>query len=48
MSIAWPSGPHGAALLPAHQDALVHVSVVHIQADPNDAAVAHLLVIEWQ
>ena len=33
---------------PPHQDALVHVSVVYVQADPYDAAVVHLLVVEWQ
>lgn len=38
--------PHGLQL--THQDALVHVAVVHIQADPDDAAVAHLLVVERQ
>lgn len=32
----------------AHQDALVHVAVVHVQADTDDAAVAHLLVVEGQ
>ena len=31
-----------------YHDALVHVAVVHIQADPDDAAVAHLLVVERQ
>jgi hypothetical protein len=32
----------------AHQDALVHVAVVHVQADPDDAAIVHLLVVEGQ
>lgn len=31
-----------------HQDALVHVAVVHVQADPDDAAVAHLLIVQGQ
>lgn len=31
-----------------HQDALVHVAVLHIQADPDDAAVVHLLVVQRQ
>lgn len=30
------------------QDALVHVAVLHVQADPDDAAVVHLLVVQWQ
>ena len=33
---------------PAYQDALVHVAVVHVQAHPDDAGVAHLLVVEGQ
>lgn len=32
----------------SHQNALVHVSVVHVQTDSDDAAVVHLLVIERQ
>lgn len=43
----WREGPRPAAH-PAYQDALVHVAVVHVQADANDAAVAHLLVVERQ
>ena len=31
-----------------HQNALVQVSIVHVQADPDDAAVIHLLVVEGQ
>lgn len=31
-----------------HQDALVHVAVLHVQADPDDAAVVHLLVVQRQ
>lgn len=49
MHVSCPAKP-GPIRTPAttHQDALVHVAVVHIQADPDDAAVAHLLVVEWQ
>lgn len=32
----------------ANQDALVHVAVVHGQADADDAAVVDLLVVEGQ
>lgn len=35
-------------VLTRHQDALVHVSVLHVQADPDDAAVVHLLVVQRQ
>lgn len=32
----------------SHQYALVHVPVFHVQADADDAAVVHLLVVEGQ
>ena len=32
----------------AYQDALVHIAVVHVQAHPDDAGVADLLVVEGQ
>lgn len=35
-------------VLTRHQDALVHVAVLHVQADPDDATVVHLLVVQWQ
>lgn len=35
-------------VLTRHQDALVHVAVLHVQADPDDAAVIHLLVVQRQ
>lgn len=41
-------GTEGTAAHRAHQDALVHVAVVHVQADADDAGVAHLLVVERQ
>lgn len=31
-----------------HQDALVHVAVVRVEADSDDAAVVHLLVVQRQ
>lgn len=43
---AWQT--EGPAARPTHQDALVQVAVVHVQADPDDAGVAHLLVVERQ
>lgn len=35
---------------PTYQDAFVHVSVLHVETDPDDAAVVNLLVIQrqWQ
>lgn len=35
-------------VLTCHQDALVHVAILHVQADPDDAAVVHLLVVQRQ
>lgn len=35
-------------VLACHQDALVHVAVVHSQADTDDATVVDLLVVEGQ
>lgn len=35
-------------VLTRHQDALIHVPVLHVQADPDDAAVVHLLVVQRQ
>lgn len=35
-------------VLASHQDALVHVPVVRVKADSDDAAVVHLLVVQRQ
>jgi hypothetical protein len=36
----------GMPLNLAHQDAILHVAIVPIQPDVNDAVLAHFLVIE--
>lgn len=33
---------------PTHQDTLVHVAVVRVKTDSDDAAVVRLLVVQWQ
>lgn len=42
--------PHDcwSLILTRDQYALVHVPVVHVQTDSDDAAVVHLLVVKWQ
>lgn len=39
-----------AFVKPTYQDAFVHVSVLHVETDPDDAAVVDLLVVQrqWQ
>lgn len=37
-----------AFVKPTYQDAFVHVSVLHVETDPDDAAVVDLLVVQRQ